>query len=115
MDLWLKDLRSNSNPDIKIFLIGNKADLEDERVVKKEMAENFKNDFDLYLFKETSAKTGLNAREIFTEAALLLFKDYSKYKTMKSPKPGAILKIEDKDKIKINNNDKKKKKKCCKQ
>ena len=108
MDLWLKDLKSNSNPDIKIFLIGNKCDLEDERVVKKEEAEGFKNDYDLNLFMETSAKTGFNAKELFAEAAMLLFNDYSKYKIIKSPSNGEILKIE-----KVNNNNKEKKKKCC--
>ena len=112
MDIWLKDLRSNSSPDIKIFLIGNKADLENERVVKKEVAESFKNDFDLNLFRETSAKTGFNAKEIFTEAALLLYNDYCKYKNMKTLKIGTALKMENKDKI---INDKKKKKQCCKQ
>ena len=35
IDLWLKDLKANACPDIKIFLIGNKADLEDKRVVMK--------------------------------------------------------------------------------
>ena len=79
MDLWLKDLKSNSNPDIKIFLIGNKSDLEDERVVSREEAEQFKNDYDLDLFMETSAKNGINSTELFTEAAKLLFNDYSKY------------------------------------
>ena len=71
----MKDLKSNSNPDIKIFLIGNKCDLEDERVVKKEEAIEFKNDYDLNLFMETSAKTGFNAKELFAEAAMLLFND----------------------------------------
>ena len=108
----MKDLRSNSNPDIKIFLIGNKADLEEERVVQKETAENFKNDYDLYLFRETSAKTGFNAKEIFAEAAMILFNDYTKYKNIKGQKIGAMLKTENKDKN--NNNDKKKKKQCCK-
>ena len=113
MDIWLKDLKSNSNPDIKIFLIGNKADLENQRVVKKEVAENFKNDYDLNLFRETSAKTGFNAKEIFTEAAFLLYNDYIKYKKIKTEKIGAVLKMENKDNLKIN--DKKKKKQCCKQ
>ena len=27
IELWLKDLKINSSPDIKIFLIGNKTDL----------------------------------------------------------------------------------------
>ena len=89
--MWLKDLKSNSNPDIKIFLIGNKSDLEDERVVSKEEAEQFKNDYELDLFMETSAKEGINAKELFTEAAQILFKDYNQYKNSKR---GNILKIE---------------------
>ena len=105
--MWLKDLKSNSNPDIKIFLIGNKSDLEDERVVSKEEAEQFKKDYELDLFMETSAKEGINAKELFTEAPQILFKDYSKYKITRGPKK-EILKIEDMD-----NNNKKKKKSCC--
>ena len=108
MDLWLKDLKSNSNPDIKIFLIGNKCDLENERTVKKEEAEGFKNDYDLNLFMETSAKTGFNAKELFAEAAMLLYNDYAKYKIIKSPANGDILKI-----INADTNSKEKKRKCC--
>jgi len=107
VDLWLKDLKSNSNPDIKIFLIGNKADLEEKRVIEKERGENFKKDYEIDLFMETSAKTGFNAKELFAEAAKILFKDYCKYKIIKSPKTGAILKIENLD------NNKEKKKSCC--
>jgi GTPase SAR1 family protein len=102
----LKDLKSNSNPDIKIFLIGNKSDLEDKREVSKDEAIRFKNDYDLDLFMETSAKNGMNAKELFAEAAKVLFQDYSKYKIIKSQK-GEILKIED------NDNKKKQKKGCC--
>lgn len=55
---------------------------------------------------ETSAKTGMNAQEIFAEAAKLLFKDYSKYKIVKGKKEG--------EKLKANDNAKEeKKKKCC--
>ena len=104
----MKDLRSNSNPDIKVFLIGNKADLEDGRVIKKEVAEQFKKDYDLDLFMETSAKTGFNAKELFAEAAKVLFNDYSRYKIIRSAKNGQILKIEE-----LDNNDKQKKKNCC--
>ena len=107
MDLWLKDLKSNANPDIKIFLIGNKSDLEDERAVKKELAEKFQKDYELDLFLEASAKTGFNTKELFAEAAKLLFNEYSKYKIIRSPKSGEILKIENTD------NYKPKKKGCC--
>ena len=36
IDLWLKELRLYSSPDIKIILIGNKSDLEDKREVTYE-------------------------------------------------------------------------------
>ena len=94
IDLWLKDLKANACPDIKIFLIGNKADLEDKRVIMKETAENFKNDYDLDLFLETSAKTGMNAQELFIEAAKLLYKDYTKYRLDRKKVSGQTLKNE---------------------
>ena len=56
---------------------------------------------------ETSAKTGFNAKELFAEAAKILFNDYCKYKVFKSAKTGEILKIEDTD------NNKRQKKGCC--
>ena len=34
IDQWLKELKSNSSPDIKIFLIGNKVDLENQSYIK---------------------------------------------------------------------------------
>ena len=60
---------------------------------------------------ETSAKDGINVTELFTEAAKLLFNDYSKYKVTRSPKNGEILKIEDTDNN--NNNNNQQKKGCC--
>ena len=33
IETWLKEVKLQSNPDIKIFLIGNKSDLEEERKV----------------------------------------------------------------------------------
>ena len=76
---WLNDLKNQSNPDVRIFLVGNKADLEDDRKVKKEDAENYKEDQHLDLFLETSAKTGLNARNVLVEAAKILYNDYLKF------------------------------------
>ena len=99
-------MRTNSNPDIKIFLIGNKADLEDSRMVSKDRAEKFKEDFELDLFKETSAKTGLNAEELFVQAAKVLYDDYFKYEKKKK---------KDEDKVKLNElqETKPEKKGCC--
>ena len=86
-------MKANSNPDIKVFLIGNKVDLEESRLVPKEKALQFKKDFDLDLFMETSAKTGLNTQEIFVEAARVLYFDYMKYKR-KNRKPSERVKLE---------------------
>ena len=63
-----------------MFLIGNKADLEDSRLITTENALQLKKDFDFDLFMETSAKTGLNTQELFAEAGKLLYNNYSKVK-----------------------------------
>ena len=76
----MKELKSNSSPDIKIFLIGNKLDLEDKRVVPIERRNAYKTDYELDLFMECSAKDGRNAEYIFVQAAKLLYNDYIKYR-----------------------------------
>ena len=78
-EMWLNDLKSQSNPDIRIFLVGNKADLEEDRKVSKEEGDKYKEDNHLDLFMETSAKTGQNARNVLIEAAKLLYQDYLKF------------------------------------
>ena len=80
IEMWLKELRTHSNPDAKVFLIGNKVDLEKERVISKEEGEKFKENNKLNLFMEASAKSGLNAQNIFVQAAYALYQDYLKYK-----------------------------------
>ena len=70
---WLKEIKSQSSPDIKIFLVGNKADQEDRRKVPEETAENFKKENNIDFFVETSAKTGLNVKEVFVQAAKVLY------------------------------------------
>lgn len=105
LELWIKDLKQNSSPDIKIFLIGNKIDLEDDRKVNKENAEKLKNDYEFDYFNETSAKTGFNAKEIFVKAAQILYKDYVIYNNFK--------KSQNDDSVVVNNDNQKKNKKTC--
>jgi small GTP-binding protein len=76
---WLNDLKNQANPDVRIFLVGNKSDLEEQRKVTKEEGMKYKNDKGLDLFMETSAKTGYNARNVLIEAAKMLYADYLKY------------------------------------
>ena len=110
---WLSDLKSQANPDVRIFLIGNKCDLEESRQVTKEEGMKYKNDQGLDLFMETSAKTGYNARNVLIEAAKILYADYLKY-IENNPEgdnvPGHVKKNTLKNVDKDNN---KKKKACC--
>ena len=78
---WLKEIKIQSHPDVKIILIGNKIDLEDERQVSTEEGKKFKEENQILYFEETSAKTGINAKEVFTEAARILYNEHKKYKT----------------------------------
>jgi len=80
IEMWIRELRSRSSPDVKIFLIGNKNDLEVKRVVTTEQGETFYKQNQLNLFMESSAKTGFNVQQIFIKAAEILYNDYNKYK-----------------------------------
>ena len=80
LEYWLNELRTKGNPDINIFLIGNKADLEEKRKITKEAAQEFSDNNKIKLFLETSAKTGFNAQNIFIEAAKLLYKQHLQFK-----------------------------------
>ena len=90
IDIWLKELRMHSNPDAKVFLIGNKIDLENERIVNREQGEQYANQNHFNLFLESSAKTGFNAQKIFIEAAKILYKDYLKYKDKYDTRTGTV-------------------------
>ena len=79
LDNWLKELKKESNPNAKIILIGNKVDLESERLISSEEAEKYAKDFDFISFFETSAKTGFNAKKVFINAAVSLYEEYIKY------------------------------------
>ena len=114
IESWLKEIKLQCNPDIKIFLIGNKADLEEERQVQFNTAKTFKEENEINYFSEASAKNGINAKEVFIEAAKLLFKEHLKYKERN------FKKIQNENNkvpipVKVTKNDKNNRKKggCC--
>ena len=121
IEKWLNDIKTQSNPDVKIFLIGNKADLEEKRQVSRESGEKFFKDNKLTFFSETSAKTGFNVQNVFIEVAKELYKQHEEIKNRVS-RPGSMatvtytpeiptnnvsLETEEKEEVVV------RKKKCC--
>jgi Ras-related protein Rab-2A len=66
---WLKEIKQHASPDVTVFLIGCKSDLEDSRAVQKEQAREFCVANNILAYFETSAKTGDNVEDVFATAA----------------------------------------------
>ncbi|RVE70874.1 hypothetical protein OJAV_G00069240 [Oryzias javanicus] len=64
-DLREQILRVKDTEDVPMILVGNKCDLEDERVVGKEQGQNLSRQWNGCAFLETSAKSKINVNEIF--------------------------------------------------
>jgi len=65
-DLREQILRVKDTDDVPMVLVGNKCDLEEERVVGKEVGSGLAASFNC-TFMETSAKTRTNVNEIFND------------------------------------------------
>lgn len=63
---WLKEVKQHANPDILIYLIGNRSDLEEDREVSRERAIDFCREYRIDKFFETSAKTGDCVEDVFS-------------------------------------------------
>ena len=114
IDMWLKELRTHANPDVKVILIGNKVDLENERKISTEEGEKFSkaNKFDKFV--ETSAKTGINTLSTFVEIAFLLYEDYIKFKDVESsPLNSKSMQTMESKGTKLVKKKRKKKSGCC--
>ena len=63
---WLIEIEKNGNKNVYKFLIGNKNDLEDQRVISKEQGDEFASINGMDFF-ETSAKTAYQVQEAFEQ------------------------------------------------
>ena len=116
IEMWLRELRTHSNPDAKVFLIGNKIDLENERIVTKEQGEQFCKENKINGFMEASAKTGVNTKNIFIKAAETLYLDYLRYQKKAEESGGKIENTfgsQQINKKRIDNKPRKKQGGCC--
>ncbi|XP_063077576.1 ras-related protein Rab-37-like isoform X2 [Engraulis encrasicolus] len=65
---WLTEIHEYAQKDVVIMLLGNKADMAAERVIKHEDGEKLAKEYGVP-FMETSAKTGLNVELAFNAIA----------------------------------------------
>jgi small GTP-binding protein len=104
---WMKDIRDNTMKQINaegsdgliIYLIGNKIDIVDERVITREMAERQANELNMKYY-EVSCKANINIIDVMSK---MIVDCFSKTTGIK-------------DAFALNNtqkDDKSKKKKCC--
>ncbi|KPP69494.1 hypothetical protein Z043_111745 [Scleropages formosus] len=63
-DLREQILRVKDTDDVPMILVGNKCDLEDERVVGKEQGQNLARQWNSCAFLESSAKSKINVNEV---------------------------------------------------
>ena len=68
---WIDDIRTERGDDVIIVSVGNKTDLNDLRQVSTEEGEN-KAAADGVMFIESSAKLGLNIKQLFKKLAVAL-------------------------------------------
>ena len=64
VERWLQEIKEFASRDIKIILVGNKTDLEKNRVISKEISKNKAADLNIPVI-ETSALNSSNVKEAF--------------------------------------------------
>lgn len=103
---WLIEIEKNGNKNVYKFLIGNKNDLENQRVVTKEEGEEFASINGMDFF-ETSAKTDYQVQDAFIQLTKNIIRIVSKEKNPEMNK-SMKLKPGNSNNIPIKN------KRCCK-
>ena len=88
LENWLDEIKCQTHPNLKIFLIGNKSDLEEKRVIHKETSEKFYKEHNFDYFIETSAKSGENVQKVFIKAAQILYEEYNQHSENKDKNNG---------------------------
>ena len=113
---WYNLLKLNSSADTKVFIVGNKLDLENEREVSREEGIKFVKDNGFKFFIETSAKEQKYVQDMFNKGLVELYELNKFYKEDDNEEPQIDFKKR-KDTFKLNNKQNENKNKignnCC--
>ncbi|XP_013789587.2 ras-related protein Rap-1A-like [Limulus polyphemus] len=90
-DLREQILRVKDTDDVPMILVGNKCDLEDERVVGKDQGGNLARSFNNCAFLESSAKAKVNVHEIFYDLVRQINRKNPEKKTKPQKKSKCII------------------------
>jgi small GTP-binding protein len=81
---WIAQIKEEANPNVIIYLAGNKIDVnESEKAVKTEDGKKIADELTIK-FYETSAKNGINVNEIFEDLVEKIDETYSKIEVPKA-------------------------------
>ena len=70
---WLSEVKQHATEDVRIYMVGNKSEMEEQREVTYERAVEMAKANKIHRVFETSAKTGYNVEELFASVAKELF------------------------------------------
>lgn len=70
---WLKEIKQHAAEDVRVYLVGNKSELEEQREISFDRAVDFAKTHGIHKCFETSAKTGACVEDVFTCASKELF------------------------------------------
>lgn len=74
LETWLEELEINTNRNITKMIVGNKIDLQSERVVDRAMGLKFAKQ-QRAMFTETSAESNINVANAFEELVRKILED----------------------------------------
>jgi len=103
---WILKIKDNFL-NVQYILVGNKCDLENERIISKKDGMNLAKKYNFKFF-ETSSKTGQNINEVIIELVTDIYKNFTKFNYEKN-----IFLNDNYDKISIQSNYQSSHKKCC--
>ena len=73
LNFWMNEIEDMSSEEVIVFLIGNKKDIENERVVSIDEINNFVKNNNINKYFETSAASGENIEKLFEETVKELY------------------------------------------